>query len=349
MIGFRDLPDPLQERILEAASNSARPETLLHLACVDKGLAEQLKQSSANVWWDAAWAAAKRKRPAAAAEGQKADPALTIKTRDLLRLAGFNGCMLCGAKAIRKVYWEFSIRCCRDCLLKHSIAENTLKHTFALQPATFQHLPHRLVEMYKPRAGSFSFNTYWKAHFVPILQEQHGVQSFEEYTQRQEQQEQTKQSKRQDRSDQLQEWCKEEGIDLTQADQHSSTYKRNCRLAVPLKRKAFEQLQPRIESEIDQGATEAAAKKQRLEESQLSPSTSAKPSSETTSSKQLQLQRKQKQVEETKQFKLQRKQKQMEGFTDEERHNKNQTCTICGGHRLFSVQGLRDHTKAKHP
>jgi len=187
MTSFRCMPEPLQEKVLAAVSNSAHPEALLQLACVNKAFAAQLRQPSADVWWEAAWASAKRKRPAAAAEEQKANPALSFKTKDKLRLAGFNGCMLCGAKSIRKVYWEFSIRCCKDCLIEHSLAENTLKHTFKLQPSTFQHLPHRELQMYKPHAGSFTFKTYWK----PILQEEHGVQSFEEYTQRQQQQEQT--------------------------------------------------------------------------------------------------------------------------------------------------------------
>lgn len=181
------MPDPLQERVCSAVSNSAHPEALLHLACMNKAFAAQLRQPSADVWWEAAWASAKRKRPAAATEEQKAIPALSIKARDKLRLAGFNGCMLCGAKSIRKVYWEFSIRCCKDCLIEHSLAENTLKHTFKLQPSTFQHLPHH---------------------------EEHGVQSFEEYTQREQQQEQDKETKRQDRKDLLQEWCRQDSIDL---------------------------------------------------------------------------------------------------------------------------------------
>ncbi len=94
------MPDPLQERVCAVVSNSAHPEALLHLACVNKAFAAQLKQPLADVWWEAAWASAKRKRPAAAAEEQKADPWLSVKTRDKLRLAGFDGCMLCGAKSI---------------------------------------------------------------------------------------------------------------------------------------------------------------------------------------------------------------------------------------------------------
>ncbi len=208
MTSFRCIPEALQEKVLAAVSNSAHPEALLQLACVNKTFAALLRQPSADVWWEAAWASAKRKRPAAAAEEQKANLALSFKTKDKLWLAGFNGCMLCGAKSIRKVYWEFSIRCCKDCLIEHSLAENTLKHTFKLQPSTFQHLPHREVQMYKPHAGSFTFKTYWKPHLLPILQEEHGVQSFEQYTQRQQQQERSKKL-----SDRIAKTCCRSGAD----------------------------------------------------------------------------------------------------------------------------------------
>ena len=218
MTTFRDLPHALLDKIFQALPDvcAAHPQTLLNLACVDKWFAAQLNQPSADVLWDAAWSNAKLKRPAAAAEEQKADTALSFKPRDLLRLAGFNGCMLCGAKAIRKVYWEFSIRCCKDCLLEHSLAEKHIKQKYALEPSSFQHLPHRQVQLY--HAGSFTIRTYWKAHLLPVLQQQHGVQSFEEYTQRQDHERQIKEAKesddrqlkeakRADRCEQIQAWC----------------------------------------------------------------------------------------------------------------------------------------------
>lgn len=322
-----------KERVCAAVSNSTHPEALLHLACVNKAFAAQLRQPSADVWWEAAWASAKGKRPAAATEEWKANPALSIKTRDKLRLAGFSGCMLCGAKSIGKVYWEFSIRCCKDCLIEHSMAENTVEHTFKLQPSTFQHLPYREVQMIMSRAGTFTFNTYWKPHLLPILQEEHGVQSFEEYIQREQQQEQDKETKRQDRKDLLQEWCRQDSIDVSQADRYSGTYKRNCHLAVPLKRKAYEQLLPLITEEINQSCPHAAAnlKRQKLPDrlfSLLEPSNSnsiPEPSSIP----------------------------QQHGTSSGKpgtaaRQNSNLTCPICGGSRLFSTQGLECHIEAKH-
>jgi len=330
------MPDPLQERVCAAVSNSAHSEALLHLACVNKAFAAQLRQPSADVWWEAAWASAKRKRPAAASEEQKANPALSIKTRDKLRLAGFNGCMLCGAKSIRKVYWEFSIRCCEDCLIEHSLAENTLQYTFKLQPSSFQHLPHREVQIYMSNCGSFTFDTYWKPHLLPILQKEHGVQSVEEYTQREQQQEQDEETKRQDRKDLLQEWCRQDFIDLSHADRYSSTYKRNCHLAVPLKRKAYEQLLPRITEEINQRCAQAAAslKRQKLPDRLFD--SPAEPSSSNTTPEPSN--------------KSQHMTSAVKPGTAANQNfaGKHLTCPICGGSRLFPEKGLGEHTRAKH-
>ncbi|KAL0041135.1 hypothetical protein WJX77_005966 [Trebouxia sp. C0004] len=147
-----------------------------------------------------------------AAEEQTANPTSSIKARDKLLLAGLNGCLLCGVKSIRKVYWEFSIRCCRDCLIEHSLAENTLKHTFKLQPS-----PFNTFHIVRSRCTSANSNK-------------------------------SRSKKLRDRNakDLLQEWCRQYSIDLSQADRYRRTYNRNCHLAVPLMRKAYEQLLPCI-------------------------------------------------------------------------------------------------------
>lgn len=232
----------------------------------------QLSKPSLNSIWHEAWLAAKQNRPAAEVEAQKAGPALSeIKPRDLLRLAGFTGCMLCEAnsdKRIHKVYWEFSIRCCKTCLIKHSMAELRIKREYALEPEEYQHLPSRKVEMYKPCAGAFSFQSYWKPHLLPILQNKYGSQSCEEYTrQEHEQQAQQGASKRGKKDQQcrsLKMWCLESSIDLTQAATYSDTYIKNCSRPRPLKRKTFDPILPIILQEIDLGLQSSAAKRARL-------------------------------------------------------------------------------------
>ena len=263
-------------------------------------------------------------------------PHCRVTTRDKLRLAGFDGCMLCGAKSVCKVYWEFSIRCCEDCLVEHSLAENTLQYTFKLQPSSFQHLPHREVKIKMSNCGSFTFDTYWKPHLLSSLQEEHGVQSFEEHTQREQQQEQDEETKRQNRKDLLQDWCRQDLIDLSQADRYSSTYKRNCHLALPLKSKAYEQLLPRITEEINQRCAQAAAslKRQRLPDRLFD--SRADPSSSNT-------------MPEPSNKSQHRTSAGKPGpAANQNFAGKHLTCPICGGSRLFSEKGLGEHTRAKH-
>ena len=332
MTSFDDLPEPLQGKILQAVPEActSQPQTLLSLACVNRWFAAQLRQPSSDAMWSTAWLAAKQKRPAAAAEEQKAGTLLPSKPRDLLRLAGFNGCMLCGAKAIRKVYWEYSIRCCKECLLKNSLAEAHLKKEFGLLPASFEHLPHRQVQMYKPHAGTFTFNAYWKPDLLPVLQQQHNVQSFEEYTQQslaqQAEKEQHRAEQQAQRAETLQNWCQEDQVDLVEANSFSSIYQRNCHLALPLKRKAYERLLPRIRTEINTTKQQAAEKRQKVEGKLLLPVVANPPAAPKPP-----------------------KHKKSKPDGSNPKMKRNLTCAVCGGHRLFSANGLSDHTKAKHP
>ncbi|KAL3136255.1 hypothetical protein ABBQ32_007264 [Trebouxia sp. C0010 RCD-2024] len=343
---FHELPEPLALKVLyEVIQVSASyPETLLSLACSNKWFASKLSQPSADVLWSRAWSVAKLKRPAAAAEEQKINLAMTVMPRDKLRLAGFVGCMLCGAKSIRKVYWEFNVRCCKDCLIKHSVAEYYLKEEYSLDPKSFQHLPSRQVELYHPRKGAFTMRTYWKDHLLPVLREERNVQSFEEFVEqkkaekqqemdRKNQEGQVKDAKRTERREQLQEWWKEDGVNLDIAGKCSQTYKRNCNLAMPLKRKAYNRLVPIIKTEIEeekrqilhrQLLQEQAVEAERLKEQRRT-------ENKRKSDEQWSMARQQKRSKES----------CMPG--------PRVTCSVCGSSRLFSANGLRDHTNEKHP
>ena len=178
MATIKDLPEPMLQRVLQQACVT-HPQTLLNSACVDKWFSAQLRQPSADILWQAVWSNWKKTRPAAAAEEQKADSALSLKPKDLLRLAGFEGCMLCGAKG-STVYWEFSTRCCKDCRRVQEMPDYHLEKDFGLMPACFQHLPHLRICGYNCTNKSF-----WKAHLLPILRQQHGADSFQAYMQQQ--------------------------------------------------------------------------------------------------------------------------------------------------------------------
>lgn len=345
---FKQLPEPLALKVLEGVLEvcASYPETLLSLACSNKWFASKLGEPSSDALWSTAWAAAKLKRPAAAAEEQKITHALTVTARDKLRLAGFVGCMLCGAKSIRKVCWEFSIRCCKDCLIQHSVAEYYLKEEYGLEPTCFQHLPSRQVELYHPRKGSFKITTYWKDHLLPVLQQKHNAQSFEEFVEqkkaekaqeldRKNQEDKVKDSKRVERREQLQEWCKQDAVDLDSAKKCSQTYRRNCNLAMPLQRKAYERLLPKIKSEIEEGQREILQR--RLLEEAAAAAEILKEQKRTENKRK---------AEQGQQRSMAKHQKRSE---ESFMQGSRATCSVCGGSRLFTASGLRDHTIAKHP
>ena len=179
MASFADLPEPLAHLILESVPSvcASHPETLLTLACTNKWFADKLKQPSADALWSTVWSAAQLKRSSAATEEQQISQPTSFAPKDRLRLAGFVGCMLCGDKGIRKVYWEFRVRCCKDCLNQHSVADFYLDD-YGLAPSCFQHLPSRQVELHHRRTGTFKVNTYWKDDLLPILQLGHNIQEM---------------------------------------------------------------------------------------------------------------------------------------------------------------------------
>lgn len=251
MASFADLPEPLAHLILESVPRAcaSHPETLLIRACTNKWFADKLKQPSADALWITAWSAAKLKRSSAATEEQQISQPTSFKPKDRLRLAGFVGCMLCGEKGIRKIYWEFRVRCCKDCLIQHSVADFYL-NDYGLAPSCFQHLSSRQVELHHRCTGTFKVNTYWKDSLLPILHLAHNVQ---ETGRNNSSEANVKNAKIAERCEQLQEWCKHDAVDLNSAARCSKTYMRNCNLASPLKRNAYEHLLTIIKSEIQEG------------------------------------------------------------------------------------------------
>ena len=263
---------------------------------------------------------------------------MTVKPKDKLRLAGFVGCMLCGAKAICKVYWGFSTRCCKDCLIQHTIAEFYLKKDSGLDAAMFQHLPSRQVNMYAHHKGSFTMTTYWKAHLLPLLQQEHNADSFEEMAEQHEAAKKVeraaraRESARQsrikrkqaaehdkqvaERCKQLQEWCEQDGVDLNTAS-FSSSYRVNITLATPLEREAYDTLLSVIKNEIQTYQQQALAHKVAMERQQVRAPAAKKQNCHHKPAKSA--------------------------------RPATLTCSVCGGSRLFTPNGLQDHSNAKHP
>jgi hypothetical protein len=94
-----------------------------------------------------------------------------------LRLVGMTGCQLCGAPRIRKVHWEFRVRCCQACLEENTVSDWRLREELgvvvsasladaadaadAAGAAGAAGAAHSTVEMYGPR-GAYTLKFYWR-------------------------------------------------------------------------------------------------------------------------------------------------------------------------------------------
>jgi len=96
-------------------------------------------------------------RDAAITEYQKAPNKTDYK--NIVRLTHTTGCMYCGKKRIRKVWWEFNVRSCPECIYSRTIGEWEFEHK--LSKRLYEHLPHNTRQMYN-RSGYYTIHFYWK-------------------------------------------------------------------------------------------------------------------------------------------------------------------------------------------
>ena len=157
---FDLLPYPIVSQILQ---HLTRPNTvkLLHvLEATNKTFKDTIRQDDihAKCW-------------AQVAKAQKVDANLAQKrhlsTKKCLELYGRVGCQLCGKARIRKVYVEYGVRCCTDCLYANTISDYQLDDKYRISNCYFlRHARQRTVGMYNPCARAWSRNYeatfYWK-------------------------------------------------------------------------------------------------------------------------------------------------------------------------------------------
>ena len=157
---FDLLPYPIVSQILQ---HLTRPDTvkLLHvLEATNKTFKDIIRQDDihAKCWTQLA-------------KAQKVEANLARKphlsTKKCLELYGRVGCQLCGKARIRKVYVEYGVRCCTDCLYANTISDYQLDDKYRISNYYFlRNARQRTVSMYNPsaRAWSRSYEAtfYWK-------------------------------------------------------------------------------------------------------------------------------------------------------------------------------------------
>jgi hypothetical protein len=159
---------PANPRVLAEAGALTR--TMLALTLTSRGLRAMLPDDAPQ-WTEVlrvfADCDALHCRNAAAGIEQAEQGAVSV--RRALCLVALTGCELCGAKRVRKVQWTFAVRYCQRCLEAHTISDYRLRTELGAPDGLLQSLPHIVVEMYRPRVGTFDARFYWTATALRAL------------------------------------------------------------------------------------------------------------------------------------------------------------------------------------
>lgn len=109
---------------------------------------------------------------------------LNLPVKKYLELYTNIGCQHCGKARIRKVYTEYGVRYCTDCLYNHTISDYKLKKEYNIdRPDLLKNVRQNTVEMYHRKLGSYFATFYWTADVIKIIKD-HFDCSLEEYSER---------------------------------------------------------------------------------------------------------------------------------------------------------------------
>ncbi len=108
-------------------------------------------------------------------KAHKQMPNVSQPAREILRLAGFRGCIFCGS-GHDNIFWRLLVHCCTTCLHSNLPSQKQLWDNFALPAACFKDVPHRDVGR---RNHKVMFYLY--GDILPILQKYYGVSSFDDF------------------------------------------------------------------------------------------------------------------------------------------------------------------------
>lgn len=105
-----------------------------------------------------------------------------------LKLYGMIGCELCKAQRIKKVYTEYDIRCCKNCLYENTVSEYKLKDEYLLNIDIFNKCRYKITDMYNPYGKAYNreytLKFYWKPDVLKVIKKNFGVDSLDEYKNR---------------------------------------------------------------------------------------------------------------------------------------------------------------------
>ncbi len=193
--------------------------------------------------------------------------------KNIVRLTHTTGCMYCGKKRIRKVWWEFNVRSCQECIYSRTIGEWEFEHK--LSKPLYEHLPHNTRQMYN-RSGYYTIHFYWKdtihkliaQHYVPpppkpTLERAAFILTPEPVKRQPKQITDDEIKIREQRKIEIDALCISHNIAIHMARLYSPTYNQNIKKIAKLQQTRFiSTMIPKIRDEVETQEREIAAKQE---------------------------------------------------------------------------------------
>jgi hypothetical protein len=270
----------------------------------------------------------------------------------VVKLAGFTGCMICNKKNNRKVWWEFSIRCCMECLSKKTIGEWEFEKKIPKE--AYSHLSYSSKQMYNRYFGNYIIKFYWKKTIneLLLLYPPEPVMPNNTITLKPLNPPKIKKipneldiAKQKQRKIDIDNICLSNNISLEYASTMSMTYKENIMKMSKLQSKNFIDTKiPEIKKEIEFVKEKEREKMELLKKIELE---KMNRKTEMIEKQKIQNELYLMYKEDTKKYLMnkiiKRNKKIILTF-----QVKNVMCELCNNNRQFSLLGLRDHQKDVH-
>jgi hypothetical protein len=84
-----------------------------------------------------------------------------MNERQYCKLFVERGCQICKKPKIRKVYWAFRVRCCKECLMKHTKSLYRITDELRISPMVLYGLAYVTHVFWTRRNGEFPVKFYW--------------------------------------------------------------------------------------------------------------------------------------------------------------------------------------------
>lgn len=89
--------------------------------------------------------------------------------KERVLLFAYTGCQFCKRPRIRKVYEQFAVRCCTDCLHERTISDYRLRTLYLVEMSELANLPYTTHDMYNHHIGTYTLRFYWKDDVERLL------------------------------------------------------------------------------------------------------------------------------------------------------------------------------------